>query len=297
MNAIVIACPKCQAKYKLPENARGKVVLCKSCNTRFKVGGAQPAAAVPAAVRPAAQPTAELAQLGVDGPIRQTPDLFETAPPPPHDPLANHVIQDPGFAPLAPPSGDGMEAGESTGAGEYEDLLNNPAVAKPKVVEKKEDPLAQYLRQEDWDLINPGGQSSGQSSSQLSKFVWLIILILFGAGVGLDYYLLGSNPKLAASLSVFLVFAFMMVSLATTIWGLVWIFQNTKDIGLTLLSAAVGPVMFYFMIVHWKSKEYPMSRVFLTTVAIAIAGSAFWLLLTMTNLPAVIQATYGTGQR
>lgn len=115
---VAIACPKCQSRYSLPENALGKPVKCKSCGTVFKTKSpAQQAPGKPNAPQPTAQagqpaakasrsPSAspELAKFGIDGPIGRPADIFAgTSAPPPQmgNPLGNFVLDDPGFADLS----------------------------------------------------------------------------------------------------------------------------------------------------------------------------------------------------
>lgn len=99
-----IACPKCQTKYQLPDSFLGKPIQCKKCGTKFRTqapaqgtGGSQ-SPGTPAKQQPSAE---ELAQLGIDGPLKRQADIFAgTAPPPPQrgNPLGNFVVEDPGFA-------------------------------------------------------------------------------------------------------------------------------------------------------------------------------------------------------
>jgi hypothetical protein len=45
---LLISCPDCQTKYRVPETAEGKIVTCKSCGVKFKVeAGAKVAAEQP----------------------------------------------------------------------------------------------------------------------------------------------------------------------------------------------------------------------------------------------------------
>jgi len=101
-----IACPKCKTKYQLPESALGKAIKCKKCGAAFRTkapgpspqAGATPAQpSKPAANQPSQQ---EMAQYGIDGPLKRQADIFATAPPPQRgpNPLGNFVLEDPGFA-------------------------------------------------------------------------------------------------------------------------------------------------------------------------------------------------------
>ncbi|MFO0939868.1 MAG: hypothetical protein U0930_03795 [Pirellulales bacterium] len=59
---MLIACPKCSRKLKLPDEARGKSVTCPACNSKFSVGTKQPssnpepAPSKPVASKPPAPP-------------------------------------------------------------------------------------------------------------------------------------------------------------------------------------------------------------------------------------------------
>ena len=103
----VVSCPKCQQHYQLNSDPSGKSLKCPACQTVFQAG-AQPAA--PSAPKRKQQPKqvqkskaqqSEYASVGVAGPLQAQPQLFpdqQTTVPGGADPLANHVIQDPGFA-------------------------------------------------------------------------------------------------------------------------------------------------------------------------------------------------------
>jgi uncharacterized membrane protein YhaH (DUF805 family) len=109
----VTACPKCQKKYRIAAQNVGKPMKCPACQTAFKAiavpvprqamaptGPAQPAPRSPAPVPhagPAASP-AEWKRLGLEGPLAPAPSLFPAGVPSGPDPLANHVVMDPGFA-------------------------------------------------------------------------------------------------------------------------------------------------------------------------------------------------------
>ena len=138
----VVACPKCKAKYNLPDQLIGKPVQCKACSTRFQVG--QPRKALPdksagkaVVANPVSpQQRAEMAKLGIDGPFQPRPDLFVGGPISPADPLANHVVEDPGFA----TSDIEIQESEATEQEEQDDfaaVFINPAIAAPKKANPK----------------------------------------------------------------------------------------------------------------------------------------------------------------
>ena len=96
----VIACPKCKTKFKLPDKLIGKAIKCTSCGAAFQT---KPPAAKDPSASPQTRPqvsSAELAELGLDGPLRRQPDIFAgVAPLPRQAPdLLGNLATDPGFA-------------------------------------------------------------------------------------------------------------------------------------------------------------------------------------------------------
>ena len=91
----IIACPKCGRQYQLKGDMTGKSLKCSSCEHLFKVGQNAPQAQV-AQRRPSRStppPTPRL-ENNLGGLSKLFPDQLPTGP----DPLANHIIEDPGFA-------------------------------------------------------------------------------------------------------------------------------------------------------------------------------------------------------
>ena len=79
-----VNCPGCNHRYNLSDEFRGKAIRCKKCNAAFRLPAAQPAA------------TATTATNAAPGtPQPKTPQQG-------NDPLANHVVADPGFAEIDP---------------------------------------------------------------------------------------------------------------------------------------------------------------------------------------------------
>ncbi len=152
-----VACPKCNARYSLPDELVGKPVKCKACGTVFKsnpavapagqAGGRGQANAMVArkrAVARAKPPVSneEFARAGLDGPIKESVDLFNEQANPQFDPLSNHIVHDPGFAEFEVDD-DGEDNDTDT---EISQVLRNTAIRKKvSTSKKKEDPLAQYL--------------------------------------------------------------------------------------------------------------------------------------------------------
>lgn len=90
-----IACPKCDRQYQVNANLVGKTVKCASCGHGFVVGQSQsPTQTIATAPqrelsKPTELPSGELGSLS---------KLFPSQLPQGPDPLANHVVDDPGFA-------------------------------------------------------------------------------------------------------------------------------------------------------------------------------------------------------
>lgn len=75
---------------------------CPACQTVFQAGASTPVieqgAASAGARTQTVAATQEWARYGLDGPLPVTPQLFPATSPHGPDPLANHVVEDPGFA-------------------------------------------------------------------------------------------------------------------------------------------------------------------------------------------------------
>lgn len=81
-----IACPSCQRQYQVKGDPTGKSMKCPACQTVFQVPAAP--AAAPVARTPMEVPATSNSKLFPD------PNSIPRGP----DPLANHVVHDPGFA-------------------------------------------------------------------------------------------------------------------------------------------------------------------------------------------------------
>lgn len=103
-----IACPGCRKQYRVPPQAAGKSMKCPACQTVFAAPAATTATAaaeqklsIPRAVAAAPKsppvPPADWQRFGVSGPLSSQPALFPESVPAGPDPLANHVVHDPGF--------------------------------------------------------------------------------------------------------------------------------------------------------------------------------------------------------
>ena len=147
---VAIACPNCQTKYSIQDALLGRPVKCRKCGSVFNTEAPKPTnVAVPGPVQNqiagparAGGPTdQELAAAGLSGSIAGSQQLFEGGPFAGGDPLANHVVQDPGFR----SSRTNVEEEASQEELGFKDVMNNPALNKPTKTKKKIDPLSEYL--------------------------------------------------------------------------------------------------------------------------------------------------------
>lgn len=151
----VVACPKCRKQYRIDDKAIGKNMKCPSCQSVFQ---ARPGAvavtnsqAVPAArPQPAAAPQ-EWARFGLDGPLPGSPQLFPPVAPHGPDPLANHIVQDPGFALV-----------------DIEKVRRDRIAGERKILKQTEvDPLAKFHADEE---LKKQKNSKQRSAGYLSSF-------------------------------------------------------------------------------------------------------------------------------
>ncbi len=93
----IVACPKCHKHYRIDDRAAGQKMKCPQCQTVFSAaaGVPGPAGATTAQPRPSTAPSSPARTRGQ---LVAGPQLFPNEVPTGPDPLANHVIEDPGFA-------------------------------------------------------------------------------------------------------------------------------------------------------------------------------------------------------
>lgn len=290
---LVVACPKCKAKYNLPDQLLGKPVQCKACNARFQVGQpkknlatrAAGGAVVASSLSP--QQQAEMNRLGVQGPLKSRPDLFAGGPISPADPLANHVIDDPGFSEdIANPVED-----ESAGSGEdseFAAMFDNPAISKPKETKSKVDPLAQYLT-DDFEEDSGSLQVKKRPSHETLWIKMSLVLPVFVLGFVLSFFTREVSIVVLGGGCVLLA----IVQLWLLIYGARLVAKNTGNIGLAILAFIFWPYQLYCSIAYW-SKPHPMkwfvfafcSLIVVDGIAGGIVGAALAL-----NLPGLFEAS------
>ena len=136
----IVACPKCKARYQLPDGVLGKAIKCKSCGTAFQTKAtaavvapniANEKAVGTASVSAGRQSTAnELARFGIDGPLHRQPDVFAGAAPLPRqapDFLGNHASE-PGFGEVKKTKPAKPIAVEDKSKAHQAEFLTNPAL-------------------------------------------------------------------------------------------------------------------------------------------------------------------------
>jgi len=285
---LVVACPKCNAKFKLPDELIGKPIQCKACQARFQVGQprkalpGQPAGKAGTAVATSTitpEQRAEMARLGVDGPLQSRPDLFAGGPISPADPLANHVVQDPGFAGSANRAQAKEEASqqdEQDEQDEYSAVFVNPAISAPKQTEKKSDPLAPFLNKDDGfgEPLDVGGKKKSSQAGWLKVgFLLLLFLLAFVLSFTLDTLVVPF---------FFFMFCFFLtgiVALVLTVKGSICVAKNTNSVPLGIVSFLFGPLLLYFLFAH-MNKPHPTKDLLLSFIALVVVqGVGFGLMV------------------
>jgi len=172
----IVACPKCQKQYKLPDTFTAKRVRCKACSTEFSTEQVRkPAAQTPAKPKPRPKPQPKpqpnpeasrrnaLSSMGLSE-LKQQPDFFGDQTQGGPDPLRNHVVQDPGFSLDQPPA---QGAPSNNPGGGIEDVVANPymsgagassssAARNRALKRKKEDKLLSAYQTDD---VGPAARS------------------------------------------------------------------------------------------------------------------------------------------
>jgi len=268
----VVACPKCKAKYKLPDQMVGKPVQCKACQTRFQVG--QPRKALPdksagTAVAPKAispEQRAEMGKLGIDGPLQSRPDLFGGGPISAADPLANHVVEDPGFGGYGIETNQAEEASVEEEQDDYAAVFVNPAIVAPKQSKSKVDPLAQYLDND--SELAASMEGAGQQVSQQAGWLKVGFLFLFFL---LAFVLSFTSDTMFVPVIAFICCFFItgIVGLVLAIKASICVAKNTDSAVLGVVSFFVGPLLIYFLFAHW-SKPYSTKNLLLSFIALFV---------------------------
>ena len=290
---IVVACPKCKAKYNLPDHLLGKPVQCKACDARFQVGQPQKAlatrgkagAVVASSLSP--QQQAEMNRLGVQGPLKSRPDLFAGGPISPADPLANHVIEDPGFSEDVANSVDD-EAAQPGEDNEFAAMFDNPAISQPKETKSKVDPLAQYLTDDYEEDLGSSIKARKRPSHETLWIKMSLVLPVFVLGFVLSFFTREVSIAVLGGGCVILA----IVQLWLLVYGARLVSKNTGNTGLAVLAFIFLPYQLYCSIVYW-SKPHPMKWFVLAFCSFfVVSGIATGLVIAALtlNLPGLFEA-------
>ncbi len=264
-----VACPKCKTRYSLPDELLGKPVKCKSCSTLFQVNPPKKAVAKTSPLQRSAVAnpanTAELARMGLDGPIQGQPDLFGEVPSPQAaNPLANHFVADPGFADIE---------GEVPVEEELNDIsamFENPALA-PRRKKKRSADDGGSKKKKRRRKKEGGGEQAWKIVLSIN---FLALIAMISMGLSLDIttatkaYFFVINPCLG------------LISFGVTIWWLVRCFECKDSVGQFIMVLLIPFYIFFF---SYKSEnkpytEAPMNAWWMMVLGgIALAAAAYFL--------------------
>ncbi len=233
----IVACPKCKKQYKISARAAGQKMKCPACQTVFAApaeaavaagqAGKQPA---PAAPVPAKAAAAAPARPGTSSPLAGEPQLFPNEVPVGPDPLANHVIEDPGFASVDVEQVRRTRLADERRMGHRLDL----------------DPLDKFKQ----DRANEKADKAAKKKQ--SK-----ITILFGLVAGAVFtivlivgYIVALNAQSGFYILLYSFIAAMIVFVMVDLM----IIQYVKDYDEEqyLWYALLPPYRFYYWFVHWQ---------------------------------------------
>ena len=271
-----VACPKCKKKYSLPDKMLGKVVKCSNCTTKFKTPAPRAGQPAKAATNPQAAKAAsnaraaEMRKLGIDGPIQRAPDLFDSGVKPRKgegDPLANHIVGDPGFAQVDLPQQKVEETVDPLA-----DMYANPAIQQEKVSSvprgtgKKAGKKAGKKKRK---------KSQGTFASKIWLWIPTIFIPIFILGIVLSFF----APTPAAIIVGIAYGIFSLTGTAIGIWALVETYKVSESVAQLLLSIFVPFYILYFFATNWqpmKDVGYAFIAFICTSI---IAGGAFGMVI------------------
>ena len=269
---VAVACPKCKKKYNLPDKMLGKPLQCTQCKAQFRTPAPSKATSRAPQADPrqlakqrqaeaaARQQAGELQKLGVDGPIRKTPDVFDGLNPMQGttDPLNNVVMDDPGFAEIKVKSimDDALEE-EDPQAG----MFQNPALATPKKPKVKK------------------GKKKQVSAAPLYLDPSFLVYVTFLPLAGILALLCSLNAISLGGAGLFYIAILMLhilASLAVTVYGVIRIYQTTPSIVQVLLCLFLPFYILYYWHKHWDSmKSYANACVAIVLTSFANSGAAY----------------------
>ncbi len=260
-----VACPKCKTKYSLPDQLLGKPVKCKTCNTMFKVAAPVAGVAVkkPASKTAAAIPQvnqAELARLGLDGPISRQPELFGEIPPrQAGNPLGNHVVVDPGFGEVESPVAEEKATKDAVAA-----IFKNPALesakaaAKTQTANKKRKKKKRSLfKDEDEKAKKNQGMLLVGLGTLLALVATISMPLIMNIGTAVKIYAYGVLPLMC------------LLSLGVSAWWVFRCWQSRTSVGNFLLIL----IPLYIFVYSLNRDKLPWTKEPLISWAIMTVGA------------------------
>ena len=265
-----VACPKCNAKYKLPENLVGRPVKCKKCGAGFKVGGNKSAALDERSKTGRSEDKAkqaatakkrvdkELAKFGLDGQIEPLGGLFDENPDTSSpNPLSN--IADPGFG-----SGSNISADEAPADDDLSKMFENPALVKPKSRKKS-------------NLDDEAKSLETFNLKTAIKEVWFCVLLFLGpivlAGVLLPYFM-GATWEWITEYTRYAVAA---VAVGIHIWGSIMAYKHSAKIWVLVVALLVPPFLWFYLIRNWQEMK-PYGLALITVIVLPLIYIPFALM-------------------
>lgn len=262
---VIAGCPKCQARYNLPDKYVGTTIKCKKCQSPFKVAAASanPPAKTPirekVAVAAASKSSASrdpsvnslYAEFGLDGPLKKpNNDVFAGLKPLPAkkgaaDTLTNYAAEDPGFAEPEAAEAAAKSAAESDNSG-LSGVLANPALKGRQSASPRQSRSGKSKSSDTKHVI------TGQKLLIYSLVAYFgLIMIFFMAGFGIGLATRGEPPEsLMLILNIVgIVFHFLILFLA--IYGILrlgsvlypgatrWLFAVALLVPIPLLSIII----------------------------------------------------------
>lgn len=267
---IGFTCKSCGKKYKVKASMAGKQVKCPGCSTPLTIpspsaqkaaasGGQQTKAqAAKAKSRTLARSGGE--ELGLAGPLTNEADVFsnvEAMPDnPQYNPLANHVVTDPGFA-LGGPDLDELDLGDAD-----EQFAKNPIVAERERAE--EEALRQYRA-----LESTAPATAESSKSGVSPGIVFIVLSVMAAIIG-SILGLTMSAQIGVMVPLIGLFALNFAMIGVQIWALFLVARNEQE------NATLQVVLFLFVPFYnliYSFMNFQAMKSYLLTLLLAFISS------------------------
>ena len=274
---VVIGCPKCKKKYSLSDKMLGKTVKCTKCETKFRTPTTKPAKK-PAPANPqiakaqaqSDQRANEMRKLGIDGPIHREPDIFAGATrsrPGEADPLANHVVGDPGFSELD----QQFVEEEEVAVNPLADMYANPALQQEKVGSKSrpksdDEPMGKGKKSK----RKRKRKSKGKGSFLETAWIWslAIFLPIFGLSIVLSFL----TDKVGSLIAIIALVVVYLVLMAVGIWMLIAAFKAKESALQFVMYLFVPFYAIYFFVIHWRNGMRDPVLAFFALIIALIVG-------------------------